>query len=149
MARRLTPLLSALCLLGWGGAACAQLHDPTRPPGDAAQQADAGQGLAAPSGLQSVILRKHGKPAALINGEVVELGGKVGEARLVKVTEDAVVLKGPGGEETLRLIPAAEKKKVGAGGTAQKVGAGGTAQKVGAGRTAQSAGKEGEREKTR
>ncbi|MDP3031348.1 MAG: hypothetical protein Q8N33_04645, partial [Rhodocyclaceae bacterium] len=71
------------------------------------------------SGLQSVILRKGGKPAALINGSVVELGGKVGEARLIRINEDKVVLRGPQGDETLRLIPAAEKK-VGAGGTAQK-----------------------------
>jgi MSHA biogenesis protein MshK len=121
MALRLTPFISALCLVGWGGGAGAQLSDPTRPPGDAALQAEAGPGMAA-SGLQSVILRKQGKPAALINGEVVELGGKVGEARLVKINEDSVVLKGPGGEETLRLMPAAEKKKVGAGGTAQRAG---------------------------
>jgi MSHA biogenesis protein MshK len=57
-----------------------------------------------------VILKRQGKPAALINGEVVELGGKVGAATLVKVSEDAVVLKGPDGEEILRLIPSAEKK---------------------------------------
>lgn len=131
MARRLTFLLPVCTLLGWAGAAGAQLNDPTRPPGDAALQADAAAGMAVPGGLQSVILRKHGKPAALINGEVVELGGKVGEARLVKVNEDSVVLKGPGGEEILRLMPAVEKKKVGAGGTAQR------------------AGKEGEREKPR
>jgi MSHA biogenesis protein MshK len=131
MARRLNVIFSALILLGWAGTAGAQLNDPTRPPGDAALQAEAGTGMAVPGGLQSVILRQHGKPAALINGEVVELGGKVGEARLVKVNEDSVVLKGPGGEEILRLMPAAEKKKVGAG------------------RTAQTAGKDGEREKTR
>ena len=116
--------LGALPLLcGWSHAAVAQLSDPTRPALSPAQAADAPADLApAASGLQSVILRKGGKPAALINGEVVELGGKVGEAKLVKVSEDAVVLKGPAGEETLRLIPAAEKKvvKVGAGNTAKK-----------------------------
>lgn len=126
MARRLNLFLAlgALPLLcGWSHAAVAQLADPTRPALLPAQAADAPADLApAASGLQSVILRKGGKPAALINGEVVELGGKVGEAKLVKVSEDAVVLKGPGGEETLRLIPAAEKKtmKVGAGDTAKK-----------------------------
>ena len=123
MARGVTVIIvgMATALSGLAGAAHAQLADPTRPSGATGQAAESMSDKAAPaSGLQSVILRKQGKPAALINGEVVELGGKVGEARLVKVSEDAVVLKGPGGEETLRLIPAAEKKiiKVGAGGTA-------------------------------
>lgn len=68
--------------------------------------------MAGDAGLQSVILRKGGKPAALINGTVVELGGRVGESRLVKVSEDHVVLRGPQGDETLRLTPAAEKKPV-------------------------------------
>lgn len=126
MAGRLNPLLilGALPVLcgGWSGAASAQLADPTQPaiqPAGAATPA-----TPAMSGLQTVILRNNGKPAALINGEVVELGGKVGEARLVKVNEDSVLLRGPGGDETLRLIPAAEKKieKVDAGATAKKAG---------------------------
>ncbi len=92
----------------------AQNADPTRPAIDTSAGADlsAEAGMVASSGLQSVILRKNGKPAALINGVVVELGGKVGEARLVKVGEDHVVLRGPLGDETLRLMPAAEKKTV-------------------------------------
>ncbi len=128
MARGVTAIIARIAIMvlvpaGLPGAVNAQLADPTRPPADARKAAEATSGGSVPdaSGLQSVILRKQGNPAALINGEVVELGGKVGEARLVKVSEDAVVLKGPGGEETLRLIPAAEKKiiKVGAGGTAK------------------------------
>jgi hypothetical protein len=110
--------MTALELIGVAGGVRAQLADPTRPPGETGKAAELSGGATAPSvtGLQSVILRKQGKPAALINGEVVELGGMVGEAKLVKVTEDAVVLQGPGGEETLRLMPSAEKKiiKVGA-----------------------------------
>jgi len=103
------PLLMALpCLVQ------AQSADPTRPAIDASAGADlsAESAMTTSSGLQSVILRKSGKPAALINGVVVELGGKVGEARLVKVGEEHVVLRGPLGDETLRLMPAAEKKTV-------------------------------------
>lgn len=119
-----------LCAGLLGGAAQAQLADPTRPPGDAAVAAAAPGEPPAATGLQSVILRKNGKPAALINGAVVELGGKVGEAKLVKVSEDAVVLRGPGGDETLRLMPAAEKKS----GRKTEVGAGATARKKETGR---------------
>lgn len=110
-------------LIAMPSIALAQLSDPTRPPQTLGAAASAtGTPLMANSGLQSVLLRKTGKPAALIDGRVVELGDKVGEARLVKVNEDSVVLRGPQGDETLHLIPAAEKKiekkKVGAGGTA-------------------------------
>lgn len=96
------------------GAVRAQGSDPTRPAIDAGAAADAAveAGTASNAGLQSVILRKGGKPAALINGTVVELGGKVGEARLAKIGEDHVVLRGSAGDETLRLTPAVEKKPV-------------------------------------
>jgi MSHA biogenesis protein MshK len=123
MARRLIALFPAgLALLAMSVAVSthAQLADPTKPPPSlSAPTGDTPNSPAASSGLQSVILRKSGKPAALINGEIVELGGRLGEARLIKVMEDAVVLRGPEGDETLRLTPAAEKK-VGAGETAKK-----------------------------
>lgn len=115
MARGLKSALTLLLLAG-SAAASAQLADPTRPPLTAEPAAAlAGTAPPAASGLQSVILKKKGKPAALINGEIVELGGMVGESRLVKVSEDAVVLKGTSGEETLRLMPSAEKRAVKAG----------------------------------
>lgn len=127
MAGRLNPsaLVFGLSLcVGAGGFAAGQAHaqlsDPTKPPAAIAAPAGPSAGTPAPvsAGLQSIIRRQGGKPAALINGEVVELGGMVGEAKLVKVGEDHVVLKGADGEETLRLIPAAEKQvKVGSGKT--------------------------------
>jgi len=40
----------------------------------------------------------------------VELGGKVGEARLVRIGDDFVVLRGALGNEILRLTPDVEKK---------------------------------------
>lgn len=105
-------LKSAMMLLLAGSAAAnAELADPTRPPLTAESAvALTGAAPSVASGLQSVILRKKGKPAALINGEIVELGAEIGESKLVKVSEDSVVLKGPAGEETLRLMPSAEKR---------------------------------------
>jgi len=107
MARR---LILPLLLLA-AAAAQAQLADPTRP-ADVATGTTAGAGAAAPapSGLQSILRRTQGKPAALIDGRIVELGGRVGAARLVRVGEDYVVLRGPQGSETLRLTPGIEKK---------------------------------------
>ncbi len=106
------------------GAAQGDLPDPTRPPADVAPAPLAGEVAAQTGGgLQSVILHKDRRPAALINGQVVELGGMLGDTRLVLVEEDAVVLLGPQGRETLRLMPAVEKQqKVDAGKTAKPVG---------------------------
>lgn len=86
------------------------LADPTRPPaafGSPAAAADSGP---EPSNLQSIIRNNFGKPAAIINGEYVMLGGRVGDARLVKIGEDSVTLKSASGSETLMLIPGVERK---------------------------------------
>lgn len=94
---------------GW---ACAQgLPDPTRPPASlAADPAAAPRAVASPAGLQSIIRRHGAKPAAVINGTYVELGGRVGEARVERIGEDSVVLRSALGRETLYLTPAVGKK---------------------------------------
>ena len=104
--------LACILLLGAVSSAFAQgLADPTRPAtagGGTATGADAGPGTA--NGLQTIIRRQGRKPAAVINGEYVVLGGRVGDARLVKVGEDSVVLQGPAGKEEMKLLPGIEKK---------------------------------------
>jgi MSHA biogenesis protein MshK len=100
--KRVLPLLAAALPM----AACAgTLPDPTRPPSallSAPVAASAPQG--APR-LQSVLLGNGRTPAAVINGELVLLGGRVGESRLVRLTERSAVLRGPQGDTTLALIP--------------------------------------------
>lgn len=108
MPPRLLPTL-LLCLgTGMVSAAVAQgLSDPTRPPAVIAAQVPDG---AAQSGLQTVIRRAGAKPAAIISGQYVELGGMVGESRLVRIGEDRIELRGPAGTEIMFLTPAVEKK---------------------------------------
>jgi MSHA biogenesis protein MshK len=62
------------------------------------------------SGLQSIIIAP-GRRAAIINGQTVEQGGKYGDARLIKVNESSVVLRGPQGKQILRLFPGVEIRK--------------------------------------
>jgi MSHA biogenesis protein MshK len=112
MARRLNPLLLALTTLlpsVMPGAAHAQsLRDPTRPPGSVEFAPGESDG-----GLQSIVRREGRKPLALINGELVPLGGQVGNARLVAVNEDSVVLLDASGHrETLKLTPGVSKTSV-------------------------------------
>lgn len=118
MASRLNPSASALALaallsgLMFGNASGQALRDPTRPPGSA----ESGPGEA-DSGLQSIVRRQGEKPRALINGELVSLGGKVGGVdgtqRLVAINEDSVVLLDASGHrETLQLTPGVNKTPV-------------------------------------
>lgn len=105
-------IICGLALLAVMTVAQAQgLADPTRPPAALANPdpATAGQAEAASVGLQTIIRRSGAKPAAIINGEYVVLGGRVGDARLVKIGDDSVTLKSSVGTETLKLIPGVEK----------------------------------------
>lgn len=94
----------------------ASLPDPTRPPAslaqDAPKDAQATAEKIGANGLQTVILRKGKKPVAVINGESVELGGKLGDARLVKLSENEAVLQSENGKEVFHLTPGVERKNV-------------------------------------
>lgn len=101
------------CVAGSGAVAHAQgLGDPTRPAiSEGAPAAGEAQKtrIDTPAGLQSIIRRKGARPAAIVNGQFVELGGKVGDAKLVQINDGDIVLQGPAGREELKLTPAVEK----------------------------------------
>lgn len=83
------------------------LRDPTRPPD--ALPVNAGAGNEVALRLDAVLRPAQGKPAAVINGETVKLGGEINGMRLTAVREAEVVLRGPQGSETLRLAPEVSK----------------------------------------
>ncbi|MCX7175572.1 MAG: hypothetical protein NT159_16925 [Proteobacteria bacterium] len=110
-----SPLVAATLSVGGIGLAYGQkgasLPDPTRPPVTATEVVSPGaENVPPPSGLQTVILGRGHKPMAVINGIMVELGDKIGDATLVKLTESEAVLQGPAGKEVLRLLPGVVKK---------------------------------------
>lgn len=83
------------------------VRDPTRPAyvvGEAG-----GVGVAASSRLSSIVRREGRPPQAVVDGVLVSLGGKVGDARLVRIHETTVVLQSERGSETLMLTPGIEK----------------------------------------
>lgn len=105
-------LLSLAMLLStFAGAAdmALTMDDPTRPPAGVVGPDGAAAGSGS-IGLSSVMLPKKGRAAAVIDGQVVEVGGRVRDARLVKVTETSAVLEGGDGIERLYLTPDVEKK---------------------------------------
>lgn len=84
-----------------------ELPDPTRPPASVtAPVVVSGQkaGEGPPSGLQTIIISKN-RRAAIIDGQIVELRGKHGDATLIKVNEGSVVLQGAQGSQLLMLFP--------------------------------------------
>ena len=89
-------------------AAQAQIEtDPTRPP--AVVTAEVPQGAAPANQLQSVVISPT-RRAAIINGQVVELGGKYGDAVLMRVAENEVVLKSGDSQQVLKLHPSVDMK---------------------------------------
>lgn len=115
MADRLRRYFLALWLAIPLLAAAQDLPDPTRPPPlPAAGEVSPGAPAAAP-GLQMILRRPGRKPAAVINGEYVELGGRISGSRLVRIGDDSVVLEGPSGRETLALTPGIAKEPATAG----------------------------------
>jgi MSHA biogenesis protein MshK len=82
------------------------LPDPTRPPGDVitATGAGHGRGVESSSGLRSIIISDT-RRAAIIDGKTVELGGRLGNARLVEVNPGSVVLQRGNNRQVLSLFP--------------------------------------------
>ncbi len=96
----------------------ATLPDPMRPSGGLAIPGVAAPGRPArtqaearPARLQSVLLGGAGAQAAVIDGTLLAVGDRLGEARLLRLTERSAVLIGPQGKTTtLLLIPGVDKR---------------------------------------
>lgn len=116
MAGGLTPRLSAtgalIGALALAGAVRAQaLSDPTRPPAGASPGSARTVAASSALVLQSVLIRPAAR-AAIISGEYVALGQKMGALRLVKVAETEVVLQDGAERRTLKLFPGVNKSPV-------------------------------------
>lgn len=113
------------------------LSDPTRPPsavlramsskgsggqGAGLSAASAAPGASAPaSGASAPAVRReprlmsvrvgadHGS-VALLDGRLVMVGDRVGDATVASIDDDGVVLRGPKGSQRLSLTPAASKR---------------------------------------
>jgi hypothetical protein len=101
-----------VALAGAMGSTAAQpqvMTDPTRPP--VGIFADVPDATAPGNQLQSVMISPT-RSAAIINGVVVELGAKYGDAVLTRVAEDEVVLGSGSSRQVLKLHPGVEKLDV-------------------------------------
>jgi MSHA biogenesis protein MshK len=101
-----------LGLLAAGGAVAA--GDPTRPPAAWLNQADLAPASGGTMRLQSVLMPQRGRPVAIIGGQTVALGERIGDARLVRLNEREAVLEGPEGVTRLYLTPDVDKRMIAA-----------------------------------
>jgi len=108
--RMKTGALTAFVLLAAAAGSHAQaLVDPTRPP-NAIASTDAAPGPAE-NQLQSVLI-SQGRRIAVINGETVPLGGRIGDATVVRISATEVTLKRGDDLEVLGMFNGIEKKSV-------------------------------------
>lgn len=103
MSRVASGLVAALFA---GAVNAAPFADPTQPP------VMRGPGEAPLSGAPRIesILIAPDRRLAVISGQQVTVGSRVGAAAVVRITESEVVLRGPEGEQTLKLFPELSKR---------------------------------------
>ena len=88
----------------------APFADPTQPP--AAR--DAGEGLMPGPRIESILIAPD-RRLAVISGQQVTIGSRVGSAVVVGITETEVMLRGADGERTLKLFPELVRQSAAAG----------------------------------
>ncbi len=104
--------LVVLCaLLGVSGAVAQGIPDPTRPPASMSSGASGDAAAAVAPVLHSIKITPTEK-SAIIGSETVRLGGRYGDARVIRITDSEVVLRSTAGIETLRLYPDIDIKPV-------------------------------------
>lgn len=102
-------------------AAAQTLPDPTRPPASLHAAASTVPSTPASPVLQSVLI-SPGRKVAVISGETVQVGDRVGDARVVRIAEGEVVLVRDGQPQTLKLFPGIEKRRTKSGAETREAG---------------------------
>jgi len=88
------------------------LSDPTRPPREILGVGPVAVSTPGPgySRAQVVIISKD-RHQATIDGQTVKLGGRYGNATVVGITEEEIVLRRPEGTETIKLYSSIQRTK--------------------------------------
>lgn len=102
-------LAAAVAAMAPASATAQEMADPTRPPdsGDDRPAPTAGNTL----NLQSILISAT-RREAVINGQVVRAGGRIGQTKIVKISDNQVLVDGPRGMQVLRMFPGIDKRYV-------------------------------------
>jgi MSHA biogenesis protein MshK len=111
VAAYLTAILAVIAALGAPRVPAQGLSDPTRPPREIlGGPADAYEPAASSSPVQVLIISKDRRQAT-INGRTVNLGERYGNATVVRITDEEIVLQRPEATETIKLYSSVQRKK--------------------------------------
>ncbi|HEY6241860.1 MAG TPA: hypothetical protein VIW78_13620 [Burkholderiales bacterium] len=109
MAAYLTLSVALAVMLGTPPAFAQGLSDPTRPPREIlGGGADAFE--PAPSSPAQVVIVSKDRRQATINGQTVNLGGRYGNATLVGISDEEIVLQRPDSTQVIRLYSSVNRK---------------------------------------
>ena len=111
MAAYLTLSFALIISLGAPHSLAQGLSDPTRPPPEIlGGRAVAPEPAASSSPAQVVIISKDRRQVT-INGRTVGLGERYGNATVVRITDEEIVLQRPEATETIKLYSSVQRKK--------------------------------------
>jgi MSHA biogenesis protein MshK len=111
VAAYLTAILAVMAALTAPRVLAQGLSDPTRPPREIlGGSADAYEPSGGSSPAQVVIISKDRRQAT-INGRTVNLGARYGDATVVRITDEEIVLQRPEATETIKLYSSVQRKK--------------------------------------
>ena len=110
MAAYLTLGVALIISLGASRSLAQGLSDPPRPPREILGGAYAAEPVASLSPAQVVIISTDRRQAT-INGQTVALGGRYGNATLVRISDEEIVLKRADATEVIRLYSSVSRRK--------------------------------------
>lgn len=117
MVAALTPILHTLAFgvaVGFAGHAGPAWSDPTPPPD--AFRSSRGSTPAAPAASrhssQPVVILSSDRRQVTIDGQTVKIGGRIGDATVIRISDTEVVFRKAGRIETMKLYGTVEKKPV-------------------------------------
>jgi MSHA biogenesis protein MshK len=110
VAAHLTLSLALIISLGAPSTFAQGLNDPTRPPREILGGKDFGEPPANLSPAQVVIISTDRRQVT-INGQTVALGGRYGNATLVRISDEEIVLQRPEATETIKLYSSVQRTK--------------------------------------
>jgi MSHA biogenesis protein MshK len=111
MAAYLTLGLALVIALGAPRGFAQGLNDPTRPPREILGGAGAAAEPAANFSPAQVVIISTDRRQATINGQTVVLGGRYGNATLVQISDEEIVLKRADATEVIRLYSSVQRTK--------------------------------------
>jgi MSHA biogenesis protein MshK len=103
----MTRALFVVCtVMAAGIAYAAPFTDPMRPP----RTADAERGAASAGPRLESVLIAPDRRVAVISGQQVTIGSRIGDGYVIRITESEVLIRRPDGEEALKLFAGEAKR---------------------------------------